>query len=246
MKNYLSFGGGVNSVAMYLMLMDQGMTPGDPDKGFEAVFVDHGTDWPETYEYVDMFIDKGNPITIIKPRVGTVEGRIFDNLYEYYRFKRVFPFRRNGACTGRFKVETLQRYQESPAFVLIGYAIDESHRAKLKTEKGFEYRYPLIESEINRQGCKDIIKKYGLPEPRKSGCFVCPYQSVAEYKELRSVHPDLFCKAEQLENGYIKRREKEGKDPIYMLKNATIKILINENQSRLWKEDEYPPCECML
>lgn len=246
MKNYLSFGGGVNSVAMYLYLMDQGMTPGDSDNGFEAVFVDHGTDWPETYIYADMFIGKGYPITIIKPQVGTVEGKIFDNLYDYYRFKRVFPFRQNGACTGRFKVETLQRYQESPAFVFIGYALDESHRAKLSSEKGFEYRYPLIENEINREMCKQIIRDHGLRVPRKSGCFVCPYQSVREYKELRRVHPDLFCKAEQLENGYIQRRKSEGKPPLYMLKNNTIRTLIDENQLSLFTEDEYPPCECML
>ena len=48
MKNYLSFGGGVNSVAMMLLLLDQ-------KQEFESIFVDHGTDWPETYEYFDMF-----------------------------------------------------------------------------------------------------------------------------------------------------------------------------------------------
>jgi len=51
MKNYLSFGGGVNSVALYLYLLDQKVE-------FEAVFVDHGTDWPETYDYVEMFKKK--------------------------------------------------------------------------------------------------------------------------------------------------------------------------------------------
>lgn len=52
MKNYLSFGGGVNSVAMYLIMLDDGMIPGDSTNGFEAVYVDHGGDWPETLEYV--------------------------------------------------------------------------------------------------------------------------------------------------------------------------------------------------
>lgn len=35
MKNYLSFGGGVNSVALYLLMEDMGIE-------FEAVFVNHG------------------------------------------------------------------------------------------------------------------------------------------------------------------------------------------------------------
>jgi hypothetical protein len=44
MKNYLSFGGGVNSVAMYLHLMDEGWSfyPGVESKySCEAIFVDH-------------------------------------------------------------------------------------------------------------------------------------------------------------------------------------------------------------
>ena len=39
MMNYLSMGFGVNSVALYLLMQDLGME-------FEAVFVNHGGDWP--------------------------------------------------------------------------------------------------------------------------------------------------------------------------------------------------------
>lgn len=45
---YLSFGGGVNSTALYLHLLELGQE-------FEAVYVDHGTDYPETAEYVAYF-----------------------------------------------------------------------------------------------------------------------------------------------------------------------------------------------
>ena len=37
MRNYLSFGGGVNSTAMLLLLLDEGWE-------FEAVYVDHGAE----------------------------------------------------------------------------------------------------------------------------------------------------------------------------------------------------------
>jgi len=43
-RHYLSFGGGVNSVAMLLMLLDT------KEYEFEAVFVDTGCEYPETYE----------------------------------------------------------------------------------------------------------------------------------------------------------------------------------------------------
>lgn len=40
-KRYLSYGGGVNSTALLLLMHDEGLD-------FEAVFVDHGTDYPQT------------------------------------------------------------------------------------------------------------------------------------------------------------------------------------------------------
>ena len=49
MPHYLSMGFGVNSVALFLLMERLGMD-------FEAVFVDHGGDYPETYEYAKYFI----------------------------------------------------------------------------------------------------------------------------------------------------------------------------------------------
>jgi len=46
MKKYLSHGMGVNSTALMLLLEDEGIE-------FESVFIDHGGDYPETYEYVN-------------------------------------------------------------------------------------------------------------------------------------------------------------------------------------------------
>lgn len=37
MKNYLSFGGGVNSTALYLLMQEM-------EIDFEAVYIDHGAD----------------------------------------------------------------------------------------------------------------------------------------------------------------------------------------------------------
>ena len=45
MRRYLSFGGGVNSTALYILLEQEGME-------FEAVFAHHGADWPETYGHI--------------------------------------------------------------------------------------------------------------------------------------------------------------------------------------------------
>ena len=47
--------------------------------------MDHGTDWPETYEYVDMF-KKKYPLTVLKPLVTG-----YNNLYEYCLYYSIVP-----------------------------------------------------------------------------------------------------------------------------------------------------------
>jgi 3'-phosphoadenosine 5'-phosphosulfate sulfotransferase (PAPS reductase)/FAD synthetase len=243
MKNYLSFGGGVNSVAMYLYLKDQAVD-------FEAVFVDHGTDWPETYEYVDMFIGKGNPITILKPnQKGSKPKKChhinFNNLYDYSWALEMTPSRVQRWY--RFKSLILNNYHQKPCFVFIGYDYGERHRAKISSLNGNEYRWPLIEAEIDREGCKQIIKDHGFPIPMKSGCYICPLQRVGQLRELRRKHPDLFCKLEQLEDRNNASRERQGL-PVYYSFKKPVRVVAEKgiDQGKLWEEDEYPPCECML
>ena len=241
MKNYLSFGGGVNSVAMYLLLLDQGMVPGDPDKGFEAVFVDHGTDWPETYEYVEMFKSR-YPMTVLKP-----DEQGCSTLYDYCEKFKILPSRINRWCTDKFKVRVMGKYYKKPCFTMLGIDNGESHRAKISTNKGVELRYPLIEAEINRELCKKLIKKHGLSVPIKSGCYICPFQKVSGFKQLRRTHPELFCRAEKLESLNNDFRKSIGKEPFGIIgRGISLKSIVGENQSKLWAEDEYPPCECML
>ena len=240
MKNYLSFGGGVNSVAMMLYLLDEGWD-------FEAVFVNHGTDWPETYEYLDMFQewlkDNGHkPITVLKPEVTG-----FWNLYDYCWHYRIVPNSLYRWCTDKFKVRVMKGYYKVPCFALIGFDMDESHRAKLKPVDGHENRFPLLEAEMNRNDCKEYIRKKGLSMPRKSGCYICPFMKVGNWKELRMRHPGLFCKAVELEKREMDYRTSKGKKPYFLSpRQVSISVMVDESQLKLFKQDEYPPCECML
>jgi len=238
MKNYLSFGGGVNSVAMHLLLINRGWE-------FESVFVDHGTDWPETYEYLEMFncwLQERDfePVTILKP---DVEG--FDNLYDFCDLKSIIPSMMFRWCTDKFKVSVLSNYYKKPCFNNLGIDFGESHRAKLNHKRGIENRFPLIEFRLDRVGCCLFIEDRGLPVPMKSGCFICPYQKNYQWKELRTIHPDLFCKAEQLENKVNSIRKEQNKKPIY-LSGKPLRVVVEEDQYKIFKRDEYPPCNCML
>ena len=227
MKTYLSFGGGVNSVAAYFL------------GGFdEAIFCDTGCEYPETYEYLDKFIGK-YPVTVIIPERK--------NLYDYSWKHKMVPAIWPRWCTIEFKIKPFENHVETPSFKLLAFSTDEEQRAKISINNKIEHRFPLLEHEINRESCKKIIRQAGLPIPHRSKCYFCPFQTIGEWKELRMNHPDLFCKAERLEARNREYRILQGKKPLYLYGNAKpLRAVVDENQSRLWKENEYPPCECML
>ena len=234
MRTYLSYGGGVNSTAMMLLLLNEGWE-------FEAVYVDHGCDWPETREYVAMLAER-YPITILKPNY---QG--FENLYEYAWHMRMIPFMHVRWCTSRFKVRPLHAYFQKPCFELIGIDFGESKRARMSSLKGVESRWPLIEHEIDRSGCEEIISAHGLPVPTKSGCFICPFQRISQWKLLRRVHPELFCKAVELEKrNRVAALERDKKYYTLHGSGKPLSVLIGENQRVMWKEMAYPPCSCGL
>lgn len=241
MRAYLSFGGGVNSVALYLLLLEQGKQPGDAENGFEAVFVDHGGDWPETYEYLEFFRSK-YPVTVIHP---CVEGET--TLQGYIHKHNLVPSFMNRWCTDKFKRRVVNKYVAAPCWMLLGIDDGESHRARMSSAKGIEARWPLIEAELDRQGCIDLIKRHGISVPMKSGCFFCPNQSPLQFKALRRKHPCLFAEALEMERANMVARAARGKRPLTLhASGKTLETIVNEHQATLATEFDYPPCECGL
>ena len=187
MKIYQSFGAGVNSVALYLLLKQKGIN-------FEAVFVNHETDHPETYQYVAYLREQGFQITEIQPNY---EG--FSSLYEYCKFRKFLPTIYLRWCTYRFKLQPFWNYVETPCTVHIGISAEEKHRCHPHERKGIKSKWLLVEEGINRQACVRMIKAAGLEPAQKSGCWLCPFQSKQQLRRLYRNHPGLFEKIVELE-----------------------------------------------
>jgi len=229
--------------------MDQGDVPG---QDFEAVFVDHGTDWPETYEYMTMMQAKEYPVTIIRPDVGGVSS-IYDESKKY----SIFPSRQRRWCTSKFKIKVLIKYYQKPCIELIGFDIREKNRRNSIWERdGVVQEYPLIEANIDREDCEEIIRRHGLPIPPKSGCYICPFQTRKQWIELKRKHPDLFCRAIKLENSCNERLVATGKEPAYF-KDIPLETLVLPKDSRgrravlgagtlIDPDFDRPPCRCTL
>jgi len=189
---YLSYGGGVNSTALLVL---------NENKIDEAVFANHGGDYPDTYDYVKYIERQGFPITVIKP---CVEG--FDNLYDYCIYKRLIPSRMFRWCTDKFKINPITKYVNTPSKMLIGFCLDETKRVKseFRYRKGIVGQYPLITNEITRKDCIQIIKNAGLKVPRKSCCYFCPFSRRLEARELLLNYPDLYQKCKLLEKNCMR------------------------------------------
>lgn len=201
MKQYLSFGGGVNSTALLLLLTDRG-------EEFETVFVNHGGDYPDTYKYVDYLRDQGFEITEIIPNY-----RGCNTLYDYCIQRKIIPVAQFRWCTQHFKIVPYYDYIKSnlPCKSFIGFDAGEERRVERNKTRKFRYKiehqikneYPLYDSKIDRDGCIDLIKEHGLKVPPKSGCYFCPFQTKNEYRQLFLRHPNLFKKVVELEDNAV-------------------------------------------
>lgn len=217
-----SFGGGVQSSAIYLMLMHE---PGRlleamgelPDKVY---FADTGAETKATYKCLE-HMQKTCSGSF---QIETVNnGNILESAFaDSGLYKACYPFFiKNGItgkvgmaqrmCTSNYKIRAIQKATRQ-AFNLkgmplrdnfismwLGISIDEIDRARDSRDKWIVNRYPLIELGLTRQDCLDYCARYDWI-PTKSRCYFCPYQSDANWLELKQTSPDEFdaaCKEDE-------------------------------------------------
>lgn len=194
MTHILSFGAGVNTFALMVMLV-QNSEPLD-----SVVFADTGGETPATYEALDVAKDylasHKVPFVMVEARPRSTD------LYGTAWRRRVIPSVQWRWCTRDFKVNPIHRhYAEIGGHInqYIGIAFDEVHRMKESRETFITNLYPLVDKRMTREDCMELIRSEGLPVPEKSGCFFCPFNSTDRWRQLLEHHPELFEKAIELE-----------------------------------------------
>lgn len=228
----ISYGGGVQSTAM-LVLASQGKI----DYKL-ALFANVGNDSenPATIEYFHAYampyaVEHG--IELIElDRTGRGKPKtLWQRLMDEDSASIGIPVRMNNsgapgrrACTVDFKIRRIASYlkklgatEENPATVALGISLDEYQR--MRSDSGVPWEkldYPLINLRIDRADCMNIIRDAGLPVPPKSSCFFCPYHTRKEWMRLKKEEPELFEKSVILEKTLNERRERLGKDPVWL------------------------------
>lgn len=244
-RHILSFGGGVNSVALMIILL-RSKEPLD-----EVVFADTGAEAPETYAYLHLvnpyLRDHRVSFTILanQTRGPDLYGRCWD--------RRVIPSALWRWSTRDFKVTPIHRYYRSLGGHVNQYlaiAYDEVERMKDARVNYVTNFYPLVDRRITRAGCIGLIEDAGLPVPPKSGCFFCPFNSIGRWRWLYRTHPQLYQEAVALEENSKHFPSQRLTDQVFRDRaKITLRQLgaILESDPNLPPEEEQVPCgaECM-
>lgn len=238
----ISYGGGVQSTAM-IVLAIQGRIQADV-----ALFSNVGDDseHPTTIRYVREIAmpyaaSHGLTIHELQPAKYGEPTTIWQEIMREDSRRDIIPvFGEAGnplsrVCTADFKIRTLHRWlrangatKKNKATMLLGISTDEIERAGRGKDGTVEQReYPLLALGMNRTDCMEVIRSAGLPVPPKSSCFFCPFHSEQVWQELRRDEPELFEKAQQLEDAIQHRKKTSEQKMVYITRKGAI------NQKRL-------------
>jgi hypothetical protein len=194
----LSFGGGVQSTAMLLMIAN-----GDLERPDMVIFADTGSELRETMDHIE---NNAKPFVEEVLKIPFVIARSHrGSLHEDYAKIGAIPLIGERSCTENFKILPVRREVRKIvgnkrgkvlARMWLGITTDEAHRKPEgkpdREPKWVECRYPLIdEKPTSRDECSLINELHGWSVV-KSGCFCCPYQGTLQWAEIRDNHPDLW------------------------------------------------------
>lgn len=241
MDEAISFGCGVNSVAMTILLVQDGW------RG-PVVFADTGGEHPDTYCYLEYFErDFLNPhgLEVVRLVAGSEyhSKKASVPLEEYCLQQGITPLLAVRWCSVEWKRDPVNKWSKVHGIErnLVGISADEPDRVRDDPTVG----YPLVERGVMRGECRRIIQRAGLLVPRKSGCFFCPGQALAGWKTLYFEYPELYERAIALEDNASERCQKW----------ATLDphgISLRQHLERRWKGQkkmdlsEWLPCACRL
>jgi len=229
--NILSFGGGVQTVAMALMCIN-----GDLPMPDYSVFSDPGWELEDTYKYLSWFIpyceDKGMRFRVVEN--GNIKKDALNRDRKWVTMPLFTKDENDKAgmlmrqCTNDYKIIPvykmvrkllgLKPYQRTkePANVWLGISIDEATRMK-PSRVGYAINiYPLIENNISRAKCITYIQTMGFHLPPKSACVGCPYHSDMFWQSLKTGYPLEFSDAVDFDIKIRHNSRKGIKSPMYL------------------------------
>jgi 3'-phosphoadenosine 5'-phosphosulfate sulfotransferase (PAPS reductase)/FAD synthetase len=244
---WLSYGGGVNSTALAIMLV-RGKLPNYTP--FRVLFADTQDEIEGTYDYIFRHFmpwlrKNGHTLEITRDCEGVLE-----------RWERlsVTGSRLFRECSNHAKIQPINRHIDAEGLPedehLLGIHVEESHRATLERANERKKNFPLVELEIDQAGCEEIILAEGLPVPPKSGCWHCPFKKTKQIIELVITDPCKFERIAALEKRAHEFHETDvchWEKPASYWRNRANGVKDGSQDSMYQDEidDDATPCSCI-
>ncbi|HVX00145.1 MAG TPA: hypothetical protein VHA52_06910 [Candidatus Babeliaceae bacterium] len=200
----VAYGLGVDSTAALVEMHKRGIRPD------AILFADTGDEKQETYDYlpvVNAWLQSvGFPqVTVVRYQpVNFKNWPPYATLGENCLTNGTLPSLAFGfkSCSLKWKVVPQNKWADAwPMAVdcwrsggrvkkMIGYDASPKDKKRYAHSQGleddkYEYWYPLIEWNMDREACKRAILATGLPVPPKSACKFCPATQPEELKQYR-------------------------------------------------------------
>jgi len=233
MNSFISFSGGVESSTMCILFGNKS----------DAIFSDTGFEHKEIYKRIDLvesFVQK-----TIRSSFKAHRIKAKNTLIEQIRTTKFYPSFRSRFCTGEYKIKPIDKFLSyyNEVELLIGLNANEQERTgNHGNKKNIRYRYPLIEKNLSRENCKDILEAVNL-EPnfpaymKRGGCIGCYYKSIKEFEALALLNPEEFKVVEDLEEELQDRREK-----FFSIKERkSMKQIRKSTENMIFKPEEIYP-----
>lgn len=190
----LSYGGGINSSALFFYLLEK------KRRLDTVVFADTGEEQQSTITSVEKMKNickqKDIPFITVKSHHG--------NLYDYYFNKKKVMSIMKRDCTTKFKVAPIRKYLRNhygkkEKFVMyIGISSDEFQRMRDSNVKYITNKYPFVDDKIDRYGNIRILRENGFLAV-KSGCVGCIYNRRKNWVKMIIENPAEFQRHLRLE-----------------------------------------------
>ena len=266
---YLSFGAGVQSTAL-LVMSNKGLY-GCP-RADVAIFADTGDEPSWVYENVKR-MQEWSEIPVEVVRQGHLSGDIISRHNgKSPRFAAIPAFTPNGEgresmlrrqCTREYKIQPIERKVRElcgiekgrravgkiKAMALIGISLDEVTRMSPSRTAWVENCYPLVDAELRRHDCREIVRAAGLPVPEKSSCVFCPYHSDEFWRKLQVQYPKEWEHVCNLDDAFRDMSRSGITRPVYLHRSLVpLRELDFTKQGRLFNDLEDEECEggCFL
>ena len=241
MTEMISFGAGVNSAAMTIMLVEDGW------RG-PIVFADPGAEHPETYCWMTYFEKeylKPRGLEIVRIEPGSPYHKRSKLSLEAFCLERgIIPLLAARWCSVEWKRNPLHGWSDKHGYPIHLLGISASEPRRVRDDPAV--RYPLVEAGIHRQECRRIIQRAGLLVPRKSGCWFCPGQRIAEWRQLYFDYPELYDRAIALEDNAIEHCQR------WVTLDPHGIMSLRQHRERRWQGQiqmdlsRWLPCACRL